>query len=103
VSEQSKFRDLVEKNEAAAQGRKGKLPLSQINIQPEDQKQINKLTGVKSPIGKEILGVEAHHILSHKKNKGLVTNSNNGIMIPKQDHKLLTSFAKLKAKLQKLQ
>ena len=102
VSKQSIFRDLVEKNEAAAQGRKGKLPLSQINIQPEDQKQINKLTGVKSPIGKEILGVEAHHIFSHKKNKGLTSNPNNGIMIPKADHKLLTSFAKLQSRLQKM-
>lgn len=102
VSEQSKFRDLVEKRESESQGRKGRLPLSQINIQPEDQRQINKLTGVKSPIGKEILGVEAHHILSHKKNKGLATNSNNGIMIPKQDHKLLTSFAKLQSRLQKI-
>jgi len=102
VGEQSKFRDLVEKNEASVQGRKGKLPLSQINIQPKDQKQINKITGVKSPIGKEILGVEAHHILSHKKNKGLATNPNNGIMIPKQDHKMLTSFAKLKGRLNKL-
>jgi len=102
VGEQSKFRDLVEKNEASVQGRKGKLPLSQISIQPKDQKQINKITGVKSPIGKEILGVEAHHILSHKKNKGLATNPNNGIMIPKQDHKMLTSFAKLQRRLQKM-
>jgi len=102
VGEQSKFRDLVEKNEVSVQGRKGKLPLSQINIQPKDQKQINKITGVKSPIGKEILGVEAHHILSHKKNPGLRTNINNGIMIPKQDHKMLTSFAKLKGRLNKL-
>lgn len=102
VSKQSIFRDLVEKKESAAQGRKGKLPLSQINIQPEDQKQINKLTGVKSPIGKEILGVEAHHIFSHKKNKGLTSNPNNGIMIPKADHKLLTSFAKLQSRLQKI-
>jgi len=102
VGEQSKFRDLVEKNEAETQGRKNKLPLSQINIQPKDQKQINKITGVKSPIGKEILGVEAHHILSHKKNPGLRTNPNNGIMIPKQDHKMLTSFAKLKGRLQKI-
>ena len=102
VGEQSKFRDLVEKNEAAVQGRKNKLPLSQINVQPKDQKQINKITGVKSPIGKEILGVEAHHILSHKKNPGLRTNTNNGIMIPKQDHKMLTSFAKLKGRLQKI-
>ena len=102
VQEQSKFRDLVEKNESEAQGRKNKLPLSQISIQPKDQKQINKITGVKSPIGKEILGVEAHHILSHKKNKGLSTNPNNGIMIPKQDHKMLTSFAKLKGRLQKI-
>jgi len=102
VSKQSIFRDLVEKKESAAQGRKGKLPLSQINIQPEDQKQINKLTGVKSPIGKEILGVEAHHIFSHKKNKGLTSNPNNGIMIPKADHKLLTSFAKLQSRLKKM-
>ena len=93
---------MVEKNEVSVQGRKGKLPLSQINIQPKDQKQINKITGVKSPIGKEILGVEAHHILSHKKNPGLRTNINNGIMIPKQDHKMLTSFAKLKGRLNKL-
>lgn len=99
VGEQSKFRDLVEKNESEAQGRKGRLPLSQISIQPKDQRQINELTGVKSPIGKEILGVEAHHILSHKKNKGLAANPNNGIMIPKQDHKMLTSFAKLKQKI----
>jgi len=102
VTEQSRFRQQVEQNEANAQGRKGKLPLSQINIQPNDQKRINKITGVKSPVGKEILGVDAHHILSYKKNPGLRTNPNNGIMIPKKEHKQLTSFAKLKSRLANL-
>jgi len=103
VTEQSKFRQQVEQNEANVQGRKGKLPLSQINIQPNDQKRINKITGVKSPVGKEILGVDAHHILSYKKNPGLRSNPNNGIMIPKKEHKQLTSFAKLKARLARIE
>lgn len=85
VSEQTSFNKAVANKGEDAAGR----PLSTVNIQPQDQRIINAVTGINSPIGKPIRATEAHHIFPVKKMPGLKNNPNNGIMMPSRDHREL--------------
>ena len=106
VTEQSQFREKVLKKELAEQGTR-QLPLASTQIQPKDQKQINKITGVKSPLPKPTRATDAHHILPVHKYPGLRNNLNNAIMLTRKEHKeienlnpaLLRKSAKLKKQL----
>lgn len=86
VTEQSQFREKVLKKELAEQGTR-QLPLASTQIQPKDQKQINKITGVKSPLPKPTRATDAHHILPVHKYPGLRNNLNNAIMLTRKEHK----------------
>jgi len=80
------------------------LPLSKINIQPDDQKSINDITGINSPIGFKKRGTEAHHILGYSANGGVGRKldlnkkkgdiRNNSIMIPSDSHEFISNFQK---------
>jgi hypothetical protein len=56
---QSSFRQKVQ-----GETKPGELPLSTSSIQPNDQKEINSITGVKSKIPKPSRATDAHHIFS---------------------------------------
>tara|TARA_Y100001936_G_scaffold95299_2_gene93754 strand:- start:24747 stop:27869 length:3123 start_codon:yes stop_codon:yes gene_type:complete len=91
--EQSIFRKKAVNKELNEQGRRG-LPLSKTNIQPEDQKVIDKATGIKSKKPYETLATEAHHVLSYKDNPGLRSNEGNSIMLPADYHKFISNYEK---------
>lgn len=88
VSDQSYFNKGVARKQSEEQGREG-LPLSSTSIQPKDQKIINRITGIKTPIGKEILGTKAHHIFPKSAYPELRRNLNNGIMLTTAEHEEL--------------
>lgn len=90
VTEQSNFRAEVFDREIKEQGRgKGELPLSTTQIQPEDQKAINKITGVKSKIPREQRSTQAHHIFPVSKNPEMRNISSQGIGQTRKEHKEL--------------
>ena len=91
--EQSIFRKKAVNKELNEQGRRG-LPLSKTNIQPEDQKVIDKATGIESTKPYETLATEAHHVLSYKDNPGLRSNEGNSIMLPADYHKFISNYEK---------
>ena len=91
--DQTAFRKRVFDPLMQEQGRTQGLPLSPTNIQPDDQRAINKITGLDTPIGDEILATEAHHILPDYKTKkklGISADVGSGIPLPKDYHKFLT-------------
>jgi len=87
TEEQSMFRKKVEERAMKEQGRgKGEIPLSETAIQPEDQKTINKITGVKSKIPKEQRGTAAHHIFPVSRAPALRNNPSQGVMLTRKEH-----------------
>jgi hypothetical protein len=87
VTEQSAFREKVESQAKREQGRgEGELPLSSTTIQPEDQRTINKITGVKSKIPKETRATDAHHIFPVERAPGLRNNPSQGVMVTRKEH-----------------
>jgi hypothetical protein len=89
VTEQSKFRQEVEgKNE------KGELSLSTSSIQPDDQREINDITGVESKIPRKQRATDAHHIFGVESNPKLKSNPNNGIMLTRKEHREVETLNK---------
>lgn len=89
VTEQSKFRQEVEgKNE------KGELPLSTSSIQPDDQREINDITGVDSKIPRKQRATDAHHIFGVASNPKLKNNPNNGVMLTRKEHREVETLNK---------
>lgn len=87
VTEQSTFRQKVEGRAMREQGRgAGEIPLSETAIQPEDQRRINKITGVKSKIPREQRGTAAHHIFPVERIPGLRNNPSQGVMLTRKEH-----------------
>ncbi len=84
-----KQRQFREQTRIQSTGHKEAVPLSPTQIQPYDQKVINDITGVKSPIGQPIMGTEAHHIFFKSKYPGLALNPNNSIPQERTEHSLL--------------
>ena len=66
--------------------------LCQVTIQPEDQKLINSITGINTPIPEETKGVNAHHIFYRVNYPKLQFNLNNGIYLSKKYHHEVHSF-----------
>jgi hypothetical protein len=60
--------------------------LCQVSIQPEDQRLINSITGIKAHIPEEAKGVNAHHIFYRVNYPKLQFNLNNGINLSKKYH-----------------
>lgn len=87
TEEQSMFRKKVEERAMKEQGRgAGEIPLSETAIQPEDQRTINKITGVKSKIPREQRGTAAHHIFPVSRAPGLRNNPSQGVMLTRKEH-----------------
>jgi len=84
VDSQEKFRRNVRKEFA---GDAKKVPLDPTAIQPEDQKVINEITGIKSNIPRKTLGADTHHIFPKSRLPGLKENTFNGIPLSKTNHK----------------
>jgi hypothetical protein len=82
-SDQDIFRRRVRTNQFGGPRKTGEDPTV---VQPEDQKLINSITGVKSPIPNRTFGVDAHHILPREIYPQLNKNVNNGIMLDKNTH-----------------
>ena len=76
IVEQRQFR---EKSRELATGSPKGIPFDPTQVQPHDQREINKITNVKSPIGKPVRGTQQHHILFRNKFPGLARNVNNAI------------------------
>ncbi len=89
VTEQNTFRQKVQ-----GETPEGKLPPSTSSIQPKDQRQINKITGVKSPLGKTIRATEAHHIFGVQQQPKLRNNLNNGLMLTRREHREVETLNK---------
>lgn len=91
VTEQSAFRqravDTALKEQGISSKGKGELPLSTTSIQPADQRQINKITGVKTKIPKPSRATDAHHILSVESNPKLRNNPANALMVTRFEHR----------------
>lgn len=90
--QQRQFREKVRER---ATGHKNAVPMSPTQIQPHDQRLINSITGVKSPIGQPVMGTEAHHILFKSKYPGLAVNPNNSIPQERTEHDLLHRLNKM--------
>jgi hypothetical protein len=99
--EQRKFREQMRERFS---GDKQTIPDDPTAIQPQDQKKINSITGIDSPIpNSRIKGTESHHILFRHKFPGLKDNPNNAVPLDADNHKELHSLnAKLEEALQKL-
>ena len=98
-------RNFREQARSRTTGNKTAIPMSPTSIQPHDQKLINTITGVNSPLGQPILAPESHHILYKSKYPGLKSNPNNSIPQERGEHALLhklNRLSQLKAQLQKL-
>lgn len=96
IREQRQFR---ERSREDITGSKKGLPDDPTAIQPKDQEKINRITGVKSPVGPGIKGPETHHIFFRNKMPGLKENSLNAIPLSRKNH---TELHRLNAKLVKL-
>jgi hypothetical protein len=83
IDKQELFRKRVRKN---LTGDATKIPLDPTAIQPQDQREINSITGVKSKIPRETKGVDTHHLLPKEHFPGLGTNANNGVGLSKKNH-----------------
>jgi len=83
IDDQEIFRKKVRRRDT---GDPTGMPEDITAIQPRDQKYINHLTGVKSPIPEPTMGTDAHHILPKSKFPGLRTNVNNGISLSNPNH-----------------
>jgi hypothetical protein len=83
IDDQETFRKKVRRRDT---GDPAGIPEDITAIQPRDQKYINHLTGVKSPIPEPTMGTDAHHILPKSKFPGLRTNVNNGISLSNPNH-----------------
>ena len=102
TAEQAAFRERATQKELKEQGKEGGKPLSKVNIQKTDQRIINELTKIQTPLPTDKLGQDAHHLLEYsgdgdvgKKlglNKTKDSVEDNSIMIPKDYHKLLSNF-----------
>lgn len=108
IIDQRRFR---EQTRERVTGYKTQIPLSQTQIQPHDQKIINEITGVKSPLGQPVRATEQHHILFKEKFPGLKNNPNNAIPMERTEHdelhrlnpmKNYRKFGKLQRRLTKL-
>lgn len=66
------------------------------DIQPQDQRLINKLTGIKSKIPKPSRASAVHHILYRRNYPGLQLNPRNTIPLSRKEHSLVHSFDRLK-------
>jgi len=86
INDQNVFMRKVRKQ---ATGDPRQIPEDTTAIQPRDQKLINDVTGVKSPIPDKTIGTDTHHILPKKQFPGLRTNVTNGIALSRPGHREL--------------
>ncbi len=80
------MRKLREQSRESITGSKKGIPLSPTKIQPEDQKKINKITGIKSPLGKPIKAPDSHHLFFKRNQPGLSNNLNNLLPQERLEH-----------------
>lgn len=102
TAEQASFRERATQKELKEQGKKGGKPLSKVNIQKTDQRIINAITGLNTPLPTDKRGQAAHHLLSYsgdgdigKKlglNKKDNDDENNSIMLPHDYHDFISHY-----------
>ena len=91
-----KQREFREKSREQATGNKKTIPNDPTLTQPQDQENVNLITGVKSPIGPNVKAPETHHIFFKNKQPGLSQNTLNAIPLSRKEH---TNLHRLNAKL----
>lgn len=67
--------------------RKEQGNVSQLSITPDEQRMINKITGVNTPIPKPVPGTEGHHIFTRELFPELGFNKNNIITVSRSEHR----------------
>ena len=103
TSEQAVFRERATQKELKEQGLDRGHPLSTVNIQKTDQRIINAITGLNTPLPTDKRGNEAHHLLEYSGDGGVgkkleknkdPRKAGNSKMIPKDYHKIISNFQK---------
>jgi len=91
---QAEFSSATIARERVESGIKKGNPPSKTNIQPTDQEDINKITGLNTKIPRETLGVKAHHYLDYADKGKDLPKEHGGIMLPDDYHDFITRFQK---------
>jgi len=94
TGDQSKFHDKTVSRELKEQNMESGLPFSKTNIQPKQQDQINKITGLNTPRPFATRGNKAHHLLDYKGVGKHLPEDYGGIMLPDDYHDFITQFEK---------
>jgi hypothetical protein len=91
---QAEFSSATIARERVESGIKKGNPPSKTNIQPTDQENINKITGLNTKIPRDTLGVKAHHYLDYADKGKDLPKEHGGIMLPDDYHDFITRFQK---------
>lgn len=95
IKEQRKFNQTSREK---ITGNKKIIPISATQLLPDEQREINSITGVDSPIERPKKGTDAHHIFPKSKFPALANNPNNSINLTREEHAelhRLNKFSKL--------